>query len=100
MAMCRQSIQPCAQHGQQDPDGIAEAAVGHAIEAVRAVQAGHGYAACVLETQTNRGLMRAEGDVDGIMDRPEGNSEPDQRAREKWYARDTAMLLYTRMPCL
>lgn len=44
--------------------------------------------------------MRAEGDVDGIMDRPEGNSEPDQRAREKWYARDTAMLLYTRMPCL
>jgi hypothetical protein len=27
-----------------------------------------------------------EGDVDGIMDRPEGNSEQDQRAREKWDA--------------
>ncbi|OSS47907.1 hypothetical protein B5807_06424 [Epicoccum nigrum] len=27
-----------------------------------------------------------EGDVDGIMDRPKGNSEPDQRAREKWDA--------------
>ncbi|KAF3002929.1 hypothetical protein E8E13_003223 [Curvularia kusanoi] len=27
-----------------------------------------------------------EGDVDGIMDRPEGNSEPEQRAREKWDA--------------
>ncbi|KAJ4340894.1 hypothetical protein N0V87_002248 [Didymella glomerata] len=27
-----------------------------------------------------------EGDVDGIMDRPEGDSEQDQRAREKWDA--------------
>jgi hypothetical protein len=27
----------------------------------------------------------AEGDVDGIMERPDGNSEQDQRAREKWY---------------
>ncbi|KAF2627059.1 hypothetical protein BU25DRAFT_491575 [Macroventuria anomochaeta] len=27
-----------------------------------------------------------EGDVDGIMDRPEGDSEQDQRAREKWAA--------------
>ena len=34
-------------------------------------------------------LTSTEGDVDGIMNRPEGNSEQDQRAREKWYARDT-----------
>lgn len=27
-----------------------------------------------------------EGDVDGIMERPEGNSEQDQKAREKWDA--------------
>ncbi|KZM26720.1 uncharacterized protein EKO05_0008807 [Ascochyta rabiei] len=27
-----------------------------------------------------------EGDVDGIMDRPEGNNEQEQRAREKWHA--------------
>ncbi|KAH8723556.1 acyl CoA binding protein-domain-containing protein [Phaeosphaeriaceae sp. PMI808] len=27
-----------------------------------------------------------EGDVDGIMQRPQGNSEQDQRAREKWDA--------------
>ncbi|OAL44840.1 hypothetical protein IQ07DRAFT_577799 [Pyrenochaeta sp. DS3sAY3a] len=27
-----------------------------------------------------------EGDVDGIMDRPEGNGEVEQRAREKWDA--------------
>ncbi|KAF1917787.1 acyl CoA binding protein-domain-containing protein [Ampelomyces quisqualis] len=27
-----------------------------------------------------------EGDVDGIMERPEGSSEPDLRAREKWDA--------------
>ncbi|KAF9701648.1 hypothetical protein EKO04_000365 [Ascochyta lentis] len=27
-----------------------------------------------------------EGDVDGIMDRPEGNTEQEQRAREKWDA--------------
>ncbi|KAH7089436.1 acyl CoA binding protein-domain-containing protein [Paraphoma chrysanthemicola] len=27
-----------------------------------------------------------EGDVDGIMERPDGNSEQDQRAREKWDA--------------
>jgi len=34
----------------------------------------------------------AEGDVDGIMERPSGASEPDLRAREKWYvcARDMA----------
>ena len=38
--------------------------------------------------------MFTEGDVDGIMDRPEGNSEQDQRAREKWYARDTPTCLY------
>jgi hypothetical protein len=27
----------------------------------------------------------AEGDVDGIMERPDGNSEQEQRAKEKWY---------------
>jgi hypothetical protein len=29
--------------------------------------------------------MTTEGDVDGIMERPHGSSEQDQRAREKWY---------------
>lgn len=41
----------------------------------------------------NKRLIFTEGDVDGIMDRPEGNSEQDQRAREKWYARDTLTCL-------
>jgi hypothetical protein len=27
----------------------------------------------------------AEGDVDGIMERPEGSGEEVHRAREKWY---------------
>jgi hypothetical protein len=27
----------------------------------------------------------AEGDVDGIMECPDGTSEQDQRAKEKWY---------------
>ena len=27
----------------------------------------------------------AEGDVDGIMQRPEGTNDEDQRAREKWF---------------
>lgn len=30
-------------------------------------------------------LTMAEGDVDGIMERPSGSSEQEQRAREKWY---------------
>lgn len=30
-------------------------------------------------------LITTEGDVDGIMERPSGSSEQDQRAREKWY---------------
>lgn len=77
----RSSLQPCAQHGQQDPHGIAEAAVRDAAAVVWAVQAGHGW---VLLSAVGRWLMMAEGDVDGIMERPDGNGEQDQRAREKW----------------
>ena len=30
-------------------------------------------------------LTDTEGDVDGIMERPEGGGDEVQRAREKWY---------------
>ncbi|KAJ4378699.1 hypothetical protein N0V86_005570 [Didymella sp. IMI 355093] len=36
--------------------------------------------------QDDTRLTWTEGDVDGIMDRPEGSSEQEQRAREKWDA--------------
>ena len=38
----------------------------------------------MLLSAVGRWLMMAEGDVDGIMERPDGNGEQDQRAREKW----------------
>lgn len=50
-------------------------------------------AQCQQEARDKTRLTRTEGDVDGIMDRPEGDSEQDQRAREKWYARDLPSML-------
>lgn len=40
----------------------------------------------------HRSRYPLEGDVDGIMDRPEGNTEEAQRGREKWYVRGRTLM--------
>lgn len=89
--LSRSSLHLCPQHSQEDPaDRLREAAAGGSADAIWIVQAEYGYVRLLLYANTGRIMLTvidpiAEGDVEGVMDRPEGDSPEVQAEREKWY---------------
>lgn len=81
----RSRVQSCSQHRQQDPHRITETPLRDAIKALWPIQASDGYVSCVIVIKDAELIIYIEGDVDGIMEKPEGSSEEEHRAREKWY---------------
>lgn len=93
----RPSLRPCPEYREADPaDGNRETADSGEVEVVWLVQAEHGYVvyfggnvlwASVRDTgdRANGYMQYTEGDVEGVMDRPVGNTTDVYAECEKWY---------------